>query len=192
MSTASRRPFFDLLPWLLVVFIPAVAMKSLAEERRGRTLEWLIAQPLTESEIVLGKFLGSWLFVMITLAGTLPMAVGVLLVSEADPGIMVAQYVGAALLTAQMIAIGIWASSITRNQITAFIIGAITCFVLVLIGTPVVQIGLPRLVGGWAAQLLGDQPLRECRPGRGGPPRPALFRVHVRPLRASCGGRAGR
>ena len=153
MSTASLRPFFDLLPWLLVVFIPAVAMKSLAEERRGRTLEWLIAQPLTESEIVLGKFLGSWLFVMITLAGTLPMAVGVLLVSEADPGIMVAQYVGAALLTAQMIAIGIWASSITRNQITAFIIGAITCFVLVLIGTPVVQIGLPRLVGGWAAQL---------------------------------------
>ena len=76
MSTASLRPFFDLLPWLLVVFIPAVAMKSLAEERRGRTLEWLIAQPLTETEIVLGKFLGSWLFVMITLAGTLPMALG--------------------------------------------------------------------------------------------------------------------
>ena len=153
MSAASLRPFFDLLPWLLVVFIPAVAMKSLAEERRGRTLEWLIAQPLTETEIVLGKFLGSWLFVMITLAGTLPMALGVLLVSEADPGIMVAQYVGAALLAAQMIAIGIWASSMTRNQITAFILGAITCFALVLIGTPIVQIGLPRLVGSWAAQL---------------------------------------
>ena len=153
MSAASLRPFFDLLPWLLVVFIPAVAMKSLAEERRGRTLEWLLAQPLTETEIVLGKFLGSWLFVMITLAGTLPMALGVLLASEADPGIMVAQYVGAALLAAQMIAIGIWASSMTRNQITAFILGAFTCFALVLIGTPIVQIGLPRLVGGWAAQL---------------------------------------
>ena len=153
MSAATLRPFFDLLPWLLVVFIPAVAMKSLAEERRGRTLEWLLAQPLTEVEIVLGKFLGNWLFVMITLAGTLPVAFGVLAASEADPGIMVAQYFGAALLTAQMVAIGVWASSMTRNQITAFILGAFVCFTLVLIGTPIVQIGLPRLIGGWAAQL---------------------------------------
>ena len=153
MSAATLRPFFDLLPWLLVVFVPAVAMKSLAEERRGRTLEWLLAQPLTEVEIVLGKFLGNWLFVMITLAGTLPVAFGVLAASEADPGIMVAQYFGAALLTAQMVAIGVWASSMTRNQITAFILGASVCFTLVLIGTPIVQIGLPRLIGGWAAQL---------------------------------------
>ena len=153
MSAATLRPFFDLLPWLLVVFVPAVAMKSLAEERRGRTLEWLIAQPLTETEIVLGKFLGNWTFVMIALAGTLPMALGVLMASEADPGIMVAQYVGAALLTAQMIAIGLWASSMTRNQITAFILGAFTCFLLLLIGTPIVQIGLPRVLGGWASQL---------------------------------------
>ena len=152
-SRATLRPFFDLLPWLLVVFIPAVAMRTLAEERRSRTLEWLIAQPLGETEVVLGKFLGSWVFVLITLAGTLPMALGILFVSEADAGIIFAQYVGAALLAAQMISIGIWASAITRNQITAFILGAFTCFLLVLIGTPVVQIGLPRLIGGWALQL---------------------------------------
>jgi len=91
MSVASLRPYFDLLPWLLVVFIPAVTMRSLAEERRGRTLEWLIAQPLSETEVVVGKFLGSWLFVLITLAGTLPMAIGVLAASEADAGIMFAQ-----------------------------------------------------------------------------------------------------
>ena len=153
IQRATLRPFFDLLPWLLVVFIPAVAMRTLAEERRSRTLEWLIAQPLGETEVVLGKFLGSWVFVLITLAGTLPMAFGILLVSDADAGIIFAQYVGAALLAAQMIAIGIWASAITRNQITAFILGAFTCFVLVLIGTPLVQMGLPRLIGGWALQL---------------------------------------
>lgn len=153
MSAATLRPFFDLLPWLYVVFVPAVAMKSLAEERRSRTLEWLVAQPLGETEIVLGKFLGNLAFVAITLAGTLPMALGVLLASEADPGIMVAQYAGAVLLAAQMTAVGIWASAMTRNQITAFIFGAFTCFVLVLIGTPIVQIGLPRLIGGWAVQL---------------------------------------
>ena len=153
MSYATLRPFFDILPWLLVVFVPAVTMKSLAEERRVRTLEWLLAQPLTEVDIVLGKFVGNWLFVMITLIGTLPMALGVLMASEADPGIMFAQYLGAALLSAQMVAIGIWSSSITRNQITAFILGASICMVLVLVGTPVVQIGLPPALGQWAAQL---------------------------------------
>ena len=153
LSYASLRPFFDNLPWLLVVFVPAVAMKSLAEERRGRTLEWLLAQPLTETEIVLGKFAGNWLFVMITLAGTLPMALGVLMASEADPGIMAAQYLGAALLAAQMIAIGILASSVTRNQITAFILGASICLALVLIGTPLVQYGLPPALANRAAQL---------------------------------------
>ncbi|MXW17914.1 MAG: ABC transporter permease subunit [Gemmatimonadetes bacterium] len=153
MQRATLRPFFDLLPWLLMIFIPAIAMRTIAEERRSRTLEWLIAQPLSEIEVVLGKFLGSWLFVLITLAGTLPMALGVLFVSEADSGIVFAQYVGAALLTAQMLAVGIWASAITRNQITAFILGAFTCFLLVLIGSPVVQIELPRWLGGWLLQL---------------------------------------
>lgn len=153
MSYATLRPFFDNLPWLLVVFVPAVAMKSLAEERRGRTLEWLLAQPLTETEIVAGKFIGNWLFVMITLAGTLPMALGVLMASEADPGIIFAQYLGAALLAAQMVAVGVLASSITHNQITAFILGASVCLALVLIGSPIVQFGLPPALAGWAAQL---------------------------------------
>ncbi len=153
LSYATLRPFFDNLPWLLVVFVPAVTMKSLAEERRGRTLEWLLAQPLTETEIVAGKFIGNWLFVMITLAGTIPMALGVLMASEADAGIMVAQYLGAALLAAQMIAIGICASSFTRNQITAFILGASICLLLVLIGSPIVQYGLPPALANWASQL---------------------------------------
>ncbi|MCE2398610.1 MAG: Gldg family protein [Gemmatimonadetes bacterium] len=153
LGAGTLRPYFDLLPWLLVVFMPAVTMRSLAEERRGRTLEWLMAQPVSETVVVLGKFLGSWLFVMITMLGTLPMAVGVLTASGADVGIAVAQYLGAALLVAQMLAIGIWASSITRNQITAFIIGGFVALFLVLVGYPVVQIALPRLVGGWLIQL---------------------------------------
>jgi ABC-2 type transport system permease protein len=152
-SVASLRPLFDLLPILFAVFIPAATMRSLAEERRGRTLEWLMAQPLTEAEVVGGKFLGDWLFVLIALAGTVPTAVGVLMVSEADPGIILAQYVGAALLAAQLVALGLWASSFTRNQITAFIIAASLSFALFLIGAPVVQIGLPPLLSGALARL---------------------------------------
>ncbi|MGD8276665.1 MAG: Gldg family protein [Gemmatimonadota bacterium] len=150
---ATLRPFFDLLPWLFAVFVPAITMRSLAEERRGRTLEWLMAQPLTESDVLLGKFLGDWSFVLIGLAATLPTALGVLLASEADAGIMVGQYVGAALLAAQMVAIGLWCSAVTRNQITAFILGAGISFVLILIGLPVVQIGLPPVLAGMFARL---------------------------------------
>ncbi len=153
MGVASLRPLFDLLPMLFAVFVPAATMRALAEERRSRTLDWLVAQPLTETELVLGKFLGNWLFVLVTLAGTVPTAIGVLLVSDADPGIMVAQYVGAALLAAQLVALGLWASAVTRNQITAFILAAVASFVLVLIGLPIAQIGLPPAVSGALARL---------------------------------------
>jgi len=152
-GVATLRPFFDLLPMLYAVFIPAATMRALAEERRGRTLEWVLAHPLSETEVVAGKFLGDWFFVLVALAGTLPTALGVLLVSHADPGIMVAQYVGAALMAAQLVAVGLWASSLTRNQITAFIVGAVICFLLFLIGLPVVQIGLPPVLSGALARL---------------------------------------
>ena len=147
MGMATLRPFFDLLPWLFAIFIPAMTMRSLAEERRSGTLEWLLAHPLRETEVVLGKFIGNWLFVLAALAGTIPTAFGLLKVSEADGGIMMAQYIGAALLAAQGVAIGLWASSLTRNQITAFMLAASVSFTLVMIGTPVVLIGLPPSLG---------------------------------------------
>jgi ABC-type uncharacterized transport system involved in gliding motility auxiliary subunit/ABC-type transport system involved in multi-copper enzyme maturation permease subunit len=152
-NTASMRPLFDLLPVLFSVFVPAATMRSFAEERRGHTLDWLLAHPLGEFEVVVGKFLGDWAFVMLALVGTLPTAVGVLLASTADPGIVVAQYIGGALLAGQLVALGLWASSITRNQITAFIVAAVSSFVLFLIGLQVVQIGLPPLVSGALAHL---------------------------------------
>jgi ABC-2 type transport system permease protein len=152
-SIASLRPIFDLLPILFAVFIPAATMRTLAEERRSRTLEWLMAQPLTEAEVIIGKFVGDWAFVLLALAGTIPTAIGVVLVSDADSGIVLAQYIGAAFLAAQFVALGVWASSITRNQITAFIVASASCFALFLIGLPIVQIGLPPVLSGMLAQL---------------------------------------
>jgi ABC-type uncharacterized transport system involved in gliding motility auxiliary subunit/ABC-type transport system involved in multi-copper enzyme maturation permease subunit len=152
-SIASLRPIFDLLPVLFAVFVPAATMRSLAEERRGKTLDWLMAQPINEAELVTGKFLGNWAFVLLALAGTVPTAVGILAVSDADPGIVVAQYVGAVLLAGQLTAVGLWASAITRNQITAFIVASAVSFSLFLIGLPIVQIGLPPTIAGAVAQL---------------------------------------
>ena len=153
MGAASLRPLFDLLPVLFAIFIPAATMRSLAEERRSRTLEWLLAQPVSETEVVAGKFLGDWLFVMLALAGALPTALGVLLVSDADSGIVAAQFIGAGLLSGQFVAIGLWASSFTRNQITSFIVAAGVSFALFLIGLPIVQIGLPPVLAGAVARL---------------------------------------
>ena len=152
-SVATLRPFFDLLPLLFGVFVPALTMRTLAEERRSRTLEWLLAHPLDEARVVGGKFLGNWIFVLIALACTLPMAIGVVLASDADPGTVVAQYVGAALLAALTVAIGVWASSVTRNQITAFIVATAVTLTLFLIGLPVVRIGLPPGISQVAGQL---------------------------------------
>ncbi|MBI4538707.1 MAG: Gldg family protein [Gemmatimonadetes bacterium] len=152
-GAASLRPFFALLPWLFSVFIPAITMRSLAEERRSGTLEWLMAQPLTELEVVAGKFVGNWLFALVALAGTLATALGVLLVSDADAGIIVAQYVGGALLAGQMVAIGLFASSCTRNQITSFILAVAVSFGLLLLGIEVVLIGLPPVLAAASARL---------------------------------------
>jgi ABC-2 type transport system permease protein len=153
LGVATLRPLFDLLPTLFAVLVPALTMRSLAEEKRSRTLDWLLAQPLDEWAVVLGKFLGSWTFILIVLAGTLPAGLGLLVVSDADPGIMAAQYLGGALLAAQITAIGIWASATTRNQVTAFILAAALSFALFLIGLPGILQGAPPLVSGILSQL---------------------------------------
>ncbi len=153
LGTADLRSFIDILPWLFAVFVPAVTMRSLAEERSRGTLEWLVSQPLTEVELVAGKLLGAWLFVLATLAGTLPMAAGVLVVGHAHPGPMVAQYLGAALLAAELTAVGVFASALTRNQITAFIVAALVSVALVLAGTGFTLVALPAAVAAVVGRL---------------------------------------
>tara|TARA_Y100000994_G_scaffold248912_1_gene258143 strand:+ start:753 stop:2993 length:2241 start_codon:yes stop_codon:yes gene_type:complete len=153
LSLASLRPLFDLLPWLFAVFIPALTMRSVAEEKRTGTIEWLSSYPLGELEILMGKLIGNWFFVMLSLAGTLPMALGVFLLSDADPGIMLAQYIGASLLAMQGVAIGLWASTATKNQVTAFILATSVSFALVFIGTPVVLYGLTPFLGTALSRL---------------------------------------
>ena len=152
-SMASLRPIFDLLPWVFAFLVPAVTMRAVAEERRGRTFEWLMAQPVSEVEVILGKFLGNWAFVLIALAGTLPTAIGLLIVSDADAGIIIAQYVGSAFLAGQFVALGLLSSALTRNQIVAWIIAAFLGIGLIFIGLPIVQMGLPTMIGGWLARL---------------------------------------
>lgn len=152
-GVASLRPMLDLLPWLLLFLVPAVTMRSLAEDVRSGTLEVVLAQPITELELLLGKYVGQVLFLWLALALTLLIPVGLWLGARLDVGVVLSQYIGAALLTAGLAGVGVWASSVTRNQITAFIVGVAVMFLLVLVGLDPLLVGLPAALGTVAAAL---------------------------------------
>lgn len=150
-AVASLRPMLELLPWLLLFFVPAVTMRSLAEDVRAGTLEVVLAQPITERELLLGKYLGQVLFLWIALALTLAIPLGLWLGARLEVGVLLAQYIGAALLVAGFASVGVWASSVTRNQITAFILGVAVMFILVLVGLDPLLVGLPAQLSAIAA-----------------------------------------
>jgi ABC-type uncharacterized transport system involved in gliding motility auxiliary subunit/ABC-type transport system involved in multi-copper enzyme maturation permease subunit len=152
-NVASLRPMLQLLPWIFLFFVPAVTMRSLSEDLRSGTLEVVLAQPVSELELLGGKFLGQLLFVWIAVLLTLPVAFGLSFGADLQVGVMVAQYVGALLLGAGLTGVGLWASSITPNQITAFIAGVSVMFALILVGVDPIVAGLPVLVSNTVASL---------------------------------------
>lgn len=153
VGEASLRSMIGLLPWLLLFFVPAVTMRSIAEERQAGTLEVVLAQPLSVLEFTLGKALGVFLFLLIALLGTFGVPLALTWGADLQWGVIIAQYVGATFLLAALVSIGLWASSLTRNQVTAFILGVAITFALYLIGLEVVVLGLPPLLATVATRL---------------------------------------
>lgn len=137
-NVASLRPFFSFLPWPFLVLIPALTMRLWAEEQKMGTLEVLLASPITEAEAVVGKFLASFSFLVITLllSGILPLIL--FFVGDPDWGTIVGGYLGAILLGGTFLAIGLWISSLTSNQIIAFIFSILAVFALFILGHPIV------------------------------------------------------
>ncbi|MDH4044116.1 MAG: Gldg family protein [Gemmatimonadota bacterium] len=153
IGAASLRPMLDLLPWILLFLVPAVTMRALADDTRTGVLEVVLAQPVTEFELVAGKYLGGLLFLWIALLLTLAVPAGLAIGADLPVGVIVAQYVGAMLLVAGLAAVGTWTSSLTRNQVTAFILGVAVMFLLVLVGLDPLIVGLPPVLGALAARL---------------------------------------
>lgn len=135
-GSASMRPFFDILPWLMMVFIPALTMRALSEEKRTNTLEVLLSLPISETQIVLSKFFALLTLVAIGLALTisLPVSLSFLVSSTGGkiylPEIFIA-YLGELLVAASFIAISLFFSSQTKNQVIAFLSSLLTLFFLV-------------------------------------------------------------
>ncbi|MEZ0608909.1 gliding motility-associated ABC transporter permease subunit GldF [Fibrella sp. WM1] len=131
---ADLGQFFVLTPYVLVLLAPAITMRSIADERRAGTLEWLLTKPVGRWGIVLGKFGANWLLVALTIAPTLLYAYSLYQlgnpVGTIDLAVVAGSYVGLLLLAGVFVAVGLWASSLNDNQVVAFVVGAVACLLL--------------------------------------------------------------
>ncbi|MDD2716541.1 MAG: ABC transporter permease subunit [Candidatus Wallbacteria bacterium] len=149
MNETSLKNFFVLLPWFFLFLVPAISMRSWPEEQKSGTLEVLLTLPLTDVELVLGKFLAALSFLGISLLLTLPIAWTASYLGILDWGPVIGGYVAAILMGASYLGIGFFISSFTENQIVAFILSVAATFALFIIGEPLVTMVLP----GWLTPL---------------------------------------
>jgi len=122
MNIASLRILFDIVPLVFLFFVPAITMRLLAEEKKTGTLELLTTRPVRDVEIVLGKFLAAWTLLAAALLPTLLYVATLLALGSPDLGPILTAYIGLMLMGGAYIAIGLFASGLTENQIVAFIL----------------------------------------------------------------------
>ena len=154
---ASLRPLFEVmqLPWILPVFVAAASMRLVAEEQRDGTLEILLTQPLRGWSVLLAKFVSGFLFVGVGILFTVVIPIALSTAGDLDSGAIVAQYIGTFFLTASFVAIGVFSSSLTQNQIVSFMVGLALMVALMLAGSPLITLALPP---GIAALILDLSP----------------------------------
>ncbi len=148
---ASLDIFFSVALWSLFFFIPAITMRQFAEEKKAGTIELLLTKRLTDRQLIIGKFLACLLLVIIALAFTLPYYASVANLGNIDHGSTITGYLGLVLMSAAYIAIGLLASSMTNNQIVAFLVallvGVVFQFILGSLGSS---------QSGWIGSILTD------------------------------------
>jgi ABC-2 type transport system permease protein len=136
MRFASLRLFFMNMPLLFIFLAPAMAMRLWAEERRTNSIELLMTLPVSVAQAVLGKFFAAWTVIALALALTCPMAITVCYLGRPDPGPIVGGYFGAMLLAGAYLAIGSFFSSLTRNQVIAFVLSVVACALFLYASSP--------------------------------------------------------
>ncbi len=146
VGEASLRPFFAWMPLLFTIFLPSLTMGKWSEEKRLGTQELLFTLPAHESSLVIGKLFSCLAFLFIVLLLTLPLPILMSTLGDLDIGIVITSYLGAFLLGACYITIGLWISSLTQSQIVSFIITVLLLFFLFIIGEPVITSYLPKKI----------------------------------------------
>jgi ABC-2 type transport system permease protein len=140
---ASMRLMFDVLPWVFLFFIPAITMRLWAEEKKVGTMELLMTLPLRDRDAVIGKYLAALALLVLALLLTFLLPIITAFLGNLDPGPVVGGYLGAILLGGAYLAIGVFVSSLTENQIVAFILGVVLIFIMYMIGSDIVLYSVP-------------------------------------------------
>jgi ABC-2 type transport system permease protein len=135
---ADLTVFFGYHPWLYLFLVPAIAMRLWAEERRTGTMELLLTLPISIRAAVVGKFLAAWAFTGVALALTFPIWITVNYLGNPDNGVILASYVASFLMAGGYLAIGACISAATSNQVIAFVISVVVCFLFTVSGAPIV------------------------------------------------------
>ena len=149
-GVADLDVFFGYQPWLYLFLLPALAMRLWAEERRSGTMELLLTLPIPVWATVLGKYLAAWIFAGLALALTFPIWITVNYLGHPDNGVILASYIGSFLMAGAYLAIGAAISAATSNQVIAFVVSVVVCFLFTVAGAPAVMDAFQ----GWAPLTL--------------------------------------
>jgi ABC-2 type transport system permease protein len=137
-GTADLQVFFGFHPWLYLFLVPAISMRLWAEERRSGTMELLLTLPIPLWATVAGKYLAAWAFTGVALALTFPIWITVNVLGHPDNGVILASYLGSFLMAGSYLAIGACISASTNNQVIAFVVSVVVCFLFTISGAPLV------------------------------------------------------
>ena len=149
---ADLLPFFNFHPWLYLFLVPAIAMRTWSEERKNGSIELLMTLPISAFQAMMGKFLAAWAVLGLSLALTFPLWLTVNYLGEPDNGVILAAYLGSWLMAGAFLAIGICMSAMTKNQVVAFILAVVICFLFVVSGSGIVLDAFK----GWAPTFVLD------------------------------------
>ena len=152
IGQASLGSFFEWHPWLYLFLVPAITMRLWSEEKKSGTIELLTTLPVSTLNIVLGKFMAAWLFTLLALILTFPMWITVNYLGNPDNGVIMASYIGSFLMSGGYLSIGIFISSLTKNQVIAFIVSVTVCFLFTVSGLPIVL----DFFSNWAGEAITD------------------------------------
>ena len=144
IGQVSMRGYFDLLPWIFLFLTPAITMRLWAEEKKSGTIEFLLTLPVTDWQVVLAKFFGALAFLFIALLLTITLPITLATLGNVDWGPIIGSYLGALFLGGAYLALGLFISSLTKNQIIAFMLSLMACFIAFIIGADFVLVTAPQ------------------------------------------------
>jgi len=153
---ASLESYFNFLPWIFVILVPAVGMRLWAEERRTGTVELMFTLPITTLEAVMGKFLAAWAFLTVAILLSFPMIFTVAYLGDPDWGVIFVSYLGAVLMAASYLGICSLTSAFTKNQVISFVISFAACLVIVFLGWSIFNGVMERALPVWLVDLLAN------------------------------------